>query len=93
MKKALKANTNKELKLSDRIIKMAKLKALGSIVSDDNITADMYDKFIDPEDFSLNLSIWEPYCEYTDDWLISQCEAEYNNYINFAESILTDLYI
>lgn len=73
--------------LSHEIIEIAKINALGSIVCNDDITGKMYDKFINPEDFSLEFNIWEPYCEYPDDWLANQCEAEYNNYINFARAI------
>jgi hypothetical protein len=76
------------MKLSNEIIEIAKIKALSGIVCDDDITSETYDKFIDPDDNSLDLTIWEPFCEYPEEWLINQCINDFNGLINFAKSIL-----
>jgi len=74
--------------LSNKTIELAKIQALGGIVSDDNITSKTYDKFIDADDNSLDLTIWEPFCEYPDEWLINQCIKDFNSLIDFAKGIL-----
>jgi len=74
--------------VSNKTIELAKIKALGGIVCDDDITSETYDKFIDTDDNSLDLTIWEPFCEYPDEWLIGQCIKDFNDLICFAKVAL-----
>jgi len=76
--------------VSNKTIELAKVKALGGIVCDDNITSETYDKFIDANDNSLDLTIWEPFCEYPNEWLIEQCIKDFNGLVGFAKAILDD---
>jgi hypothetical protein len=78
----------KNIILSNETIELAKTTALGNIICDDTITAKMYDKFINPTDDSLDITIWEPFFEYQNDWLIKQFKHEFNNNINFAKAVL-----
>jgi len=74
--------------LTSKTIETAKIQALASIVdTEEEITPDMYDKFIDPEDFSLDFPIWEPLSDKTDNELIKQCRYEFNKFIGFAKVV------